>query len=117
MHGGRGQRMQPRREPELRDRVFVWDVQLLKPEQERGVHDYIEHSSLEEHLLRAGAVLGEVVVRDVDLLGHVMRGLVIGFPRHGAACVAGISATKSGHVRKRRKAILLSQTRWCASQY
>ena len=49
------------------------DAELLEPAQERGIDDDVEHPGLEEHLLRAAAVVREIVVRDVDLFGHVIQ--------------------------------------------
>ncbi len=42
------------------------------------IDDDIQEARFEEHLLRAGAVLWQVVVCDVDLFGHVTRGRIRG---------------------------------------
>ena len=73
VHRGRGERLQASRETELHDGLFVWNAELLKPTQQRGIDNDVQHPRLEEHLLYAAAVVGQVVVCDVDLFGHVMR--------------------------------------------
>jgi hypothetical protein len=73
MHARGAERLHPRPQGELRDGVLVRYRQLLKAGQQGRIDDDVEQSGFEEHLLRLRAVVGQIVVGDVDLLGHVTR--------------------------------------------